>query len=216
MTVSNRPLSTILNESSPGKLPSALQYLRVGRALSGIPRAVRSNALVANELVLDNDKKAAAILFAYARAGGATGELAPVVGVPGAGQVAIGPTGNILCAAADAVTDLEVVYVSHEGELVTETGAQVVGSAFTPAFGRSVAILIAATVLTGVAPGAMAVTARASVPALGDAAADDVGLVQFNAGNVVAGTATVTYIAFPGIGSAEVASAEKLDDLLDF
>jgi hypothetical protein len=220
MTVQDRALRDILNEASPGKLPSAMQSLAVGRAFVGTPRMIRDATVAAapaDTIVLPNAARAAYLFGGYARAGGTTGLLTAIqAGVPAVTQISITPDGNLVMAAADAVTDAEAYYVAHEGDLVVETGVDVVAGVLTPAFARSAVCLIEATVVTGVIPGAKAITARGGAPAAGNAAIGDLGTILFNAADIVNGTATVTYIAYPGLGNAEEATAEKLDNLLDF
>ncbi len=63
---------------------------------------------------------ASAILRATARAGAVTGELTPVAyGVtPATTQIAVAPNGDIVVLAADAITDLDIVYIPEKVEVV--------------------------------------------------------------------------------------------------
>src|SRR3990172_7428687 len=103
-----RTLRSALNESNPNKIAAVLHASAAGAAFAAIPQFFRG-AVVADALVLPEDLRAAAVLAGFRTAGGATGQIIPDIqsAVPAAGEAAPGPTGNILFAAADAVTEAE-------------------------------------------------------------------------------------------------------------
>lgn len=211
-----RSLRAALNESNPNKISDGFRVALAGDALALTPAFIAS-AVTANTIVLAN--KAAFILAAFAVAGGATGALTVVAGVPAAGQVAVSPAGDIVFAAADGVTSAEVTYAAQDGETFTET-VDIVGSAALFLQSKRGVRLVSATVLTSNIPaglGAKTIAARGSAPAAGAAALSTAGTgVAFNAGNVVTGTASVTYIATPGVGAAPLGLAGRLASQVAF
>lgn len=71
-------------------------------------------------LQLPDRARAAAVLRATVRAGGVTGELTPVAygATPATTQIAVAPNGDIVVLAADAITDMDVTYVSERGDVM--------------------------------------------------------------------------------------------------
>jgi hypothetical protein len=197
----SRSLRTILNEGNPNKVGDALHALPAGSALALIPRTVRG-AVVADILVLPSTAKCAVVLSAFAVAGGATGQLAPELAgaTPAAGEAAPSVTGDVEFAAADAVTEAEVIYLAFEGTVFSDlisvdAGGTEQGSLLQ---GRRAAVLLSAEALTGGAPGVDAVAARGTTPGAGEAViAADPTLIEFAAADAVT-SATVTYVAQPG------------------
>lgn len=123
---------------------------------------------------------AASILRATVRAGGVTGELAPQAfgATPATTQIAVAPNGAIVTLTADAITNLDIVYVPERGLVVDYTGPVVAATAVMalPAsiIGNGIVLLLEAEVLTGsvtgkkivLVPGAVApatLSARLSV-----------------------------------------------------
>lgn len=198
-----RTLRAALDESNPNKLPTAAQSLPLGRGLS-LLCLFAADAVASNVLVLPEEQKAGQVLRAYARVGGSTGYktvVAAETAAPAAGQVAITPSGDIRFAAADAVTEAEVIYAPMEGEIF-EDSVEVAASAATLSQSRRALQILSVTVDVGLIPGAKAIAARGSAPAAGSAALSAAGTgLAFNAADVVAGRATVRYIAVPGVGN---------------
>lgn len=193
-----RSVRTVLNEANPNKVADALRSLPAGSALALLPRTVRG-AVVSDLLVLPDDAKAIAIVAAYAVAGGATGAFEPVLGTPAAGKVAASAGGDVEFAAADAVTQAEVVYLAAEGGVFEDLIAVDAGGTEqgTLLQGRRAAVLISAEALAGGAPGVEAVVARGSTPGAGEAAiADNPTKVEFAAADAVT-RARVKYVAQP-------------------
>jgi len=198
----SRTLRAALNESNPNKLPVGGHDVLIGSAL-GLTPAYFEGAVAADILTLPEEAKAAAPLLVFARTGGTTGYKVPTdpETVPLAGEVSITPTGDLIFAAADAVTTVEATYAPIEGDIITEQ-VDVAASVATLLFARRARMLLAVTVDVGVVLGAKLIVPRGTAaPALGEVALDAAGTgVVFNAGDVVAGRATIRYIAAPGVG----------------
>lgn len=214
-----RPLKDVGNEGSQGKLGAFAKDSCQGSAMALVTRTVGQGVVASDVLVLPNTAKAIAILEAYAVAGtSGTGQLAVVA--RGAtlitGQCNITPTGDIAFFTTDAITLAEVTYVTVEGALITEiiTVAASVGPLLA---NKAAKLLIAAEVLTGVVPGAVVVDYRGVTPATTEVAIDDEGTgIVFNAAQVIAGTATVTYIATPAVGTAKNSIGNLLDAEVEY
>lgn len=198
----SRPLRDVLNESNPNKLPSGAQTLRLGDALA-LVTLFASGTVTSDVLSLPESEKAGQITRAFARVGGSTGYktvVAPET-TPAAGECAITPSGDVLFAAADAVTSAEVMYAPVEGE-VFEDVVDAAASAAAFVQGRRALALLSAEVITGAIPGTKTPAARGSAPAAGTAALSAAGTgVAFNAADVVAGSVRLRYLAVPGVGS---------------
>lgn len=200
----SRPLLEALNASNPNNLPAATAAVRLGDALGVAPMRARG-VVTAGVLVLPERFRAAAILAAFATAGAVTGQKTPVPQGTAVAttEVGINAVGNVLFnVGTDAVTEAEVHYVPFEGQLIEEL-VTVAASAAVFNFSRKGNLLLAATVVTGVIPGAKTVDFRAVVPAAGEVTLNALGTgVTFNAADVVAGSATVRYIAQLGVGNS--------------
>jgi hypothetical protein len=195
-----RTLLAVLNESNPNKVSDALHAIKAGDAFALLPSFIAA-AVVSDTLVLPTSAKAMSAMSAFATAGGAPGALAFVAGgAPVAGEFSVSASGDIVFAAADAVTAAEVVYFAVQGEVFTET-VSVAASAAPFSSGRGGVMLLAASVGVGLSLGAKTPVARGSAPAAGEAALSADGLsVAFNAADVVIGSATLTYAITPGTG----------------
>ena len=207
----SRSLFNVFNESNPNKTADAGKLLGMGEAIKLIP-AYFTGTVVANELQLPANAKAAAILSCFRLAGAATGYAAPVLptDVLATDQCKISATGDIRFFGTDAVTSAEVVYVARDGEIYTETITAVASSATLPQ-GKRGTTLLSARVVTGLIPGAKGILQRGATATAGNAALSVDGLsIAFNAADVVAGTVEVSYIAAPGVGVAPASVAAKL------
>lgn len=195
-----RTLLSALNESNPNKVSDALRDVKAGTAFLNAPSFIDS-AVSSDTIILADGNKAALGLAAFASAGGATGPLAFVAGgAPVAGEFSVTPAGDLIFAAADAVTRAEVYFIAVQGEVFTES-LEVAASSAAFSSGRKGAVLLSATITAGLALGPKTPVARGSAPAAGEAAIAADGLsVAFNVADVVAGSATVTYIVTPGSG----------------
>lgn len=168
-----------INRADLNTLADELRKLGFGDMLRALPTTLRRKATAlapglhpATEtaILLANDAKADVILSAYARAGaGALGPLAVVAGVPAAGQCAVAPNGDLVFAAADAWTSVDVVYVPEKADQFTFTGPVVPGTGVmalpVPATAAGVVALLSATALTAGVTGAKNVVAPGAVPA---------------------------------------------------
>jgi len=209
----SQTLQTGLNSLSANQVADGTRIVKLGNALSRGGLTL-SQAVVSDIMVLA--VPATAVVSCYATAGGAPGVKSPVVfSALAAGSVAVNPAGDLEFDNADGVTAAEVVYIGAEGDLITEQ-LTVTASSATLLQSRSAAVLRSVTVDVGVVLGAKAVGPRGAAPALGIANIDNAGTaITFNAGDVVNGTATVSYIAQPGIGTAGESTLGLLSGLQD-
>jgi hypothetical protein len=188
-------LKEALNEAGPNNMADIARGVLLGDALasSGV-RALQGAVVTANRLTLGENAKALAILACYARTGGTTTPITPIFtpGVaPAATQCAVGPEGDILFNAADAITSVDVVYVSPDAD-VEELVLNVVASAAVLPSSKRAWLMISAIVTVGIVLGSKTLVARGSAPAATQfAIADDGATINFNAADVVAGTVTV-------------------------
>lgn len=173
-----------LNRSDLNTLADQLRALAFGDVIASLPTTLRVSATAAStgnfgtvRVVSDQnaDVPAAAVLYASARAGAGTpGVLTPVAygAIPAAGQVAVAPNGRVVTAAADAWTDLDVVYVPEKGTIVEVTANVAANTLTLPTNVTSVGActLLSATALTGGSVGAKIVDLPGAAAAAGEAA----------------------------------------------
>lgn len=159
-----------LNRANANTLSSQLSALKFGNVLLGQTnqqmRKLNPSVLGTSGYTLatlhalrcPDNARAAAVIRATVRAGGVTGELAPQAfgATPATGQIAVAPNGDIVVLAADAITDLDVVYASERGD-VLETFLPVVANVATLPVGgpwaRGVILLLEAEAVTATAAG---------------------------------------------------------------
>lgn len=202
-----------LNTSNPSLVADAERKVRLGDALAKVPAFVRA-PVVANKLVLPSTAKAIRVIACFVTAGGVNGYFVPDAGdaTPATGHVIANQTGDIEFLAADLVTEAEVEYEVCEGEVVTET-ILVAASVGTLNNEKAARQLLSARIVAGVLVGATpAVDVRGTAaPAAGECALSLLGkTIVFNAAEVIAGQAEVTYIATPGVGTAQAALQARL------
>lgn len=128
ITEKSESLKNKINQGNPNVLGDQFRALAFGDVLRALPTTIRKKAPVADAgslatllaLVLPDDAKACSIFRATAKAGAVTGELTPVAygTTPATGQIAVGPNGDIVTLAADAITDLDVVYLPEKYDVV--------------------------------------------------------------------------------------------------
>ncbi len=120
------------NRANANTVADHLRKLRFGNMLLGqavqTKRKLNPSSLgvgsytlgTLHALQLPDHSRAAVIHRATARAGSVTGELTPVAygTTPATGQIAVAPNGDIVTLAADAITDLDVVYSPERGDVV--------------------------------------------------------------------------------------------------
>lgn len=173
---SNPPnIKDSLNDANPNVLPDILRRISIGDLILGQMNQFRRsldmtaaaqandgyNVATLSPIVMrsSNVPPAASIIRATVRAGGVTGELAVQAfgTTPATGQIAVAPNGSIVVLAADAITNLDVVYVPERGLVVDYTGPVVsaTGVMALPAsiIGNGVVLLLEAEVLAGAVVG---------------------------------------------------------------
>lgn len=176
-----------LNRANINTLSSQLSALKLGNVMLGqlnqSLRKVNPSTLgtsgytlaTLHALRVPDNARGASILRATVRAGGVTGELTPVAygTTPATTQIAVAPNGDIVVLAADAITDLDVVYASERGD-VLQTYLPVVSNVLTlPTAGpwaRGVVLLLEAEAVTATSAGAKIILVPgAGAPAAGQA-----------------------------------------------
>lgn len=212
-----------LNRANPNTLPDHLRKARIGDVLgSCVAQTLRDinmdaagvsayNLATLDTLVLPDHAKASVILRAFAKAGTVTGALTPVAhGVtPATTQIAVAPNGNIVTLAADAVTDLDLVYIPEGQGVVFESFFPVVSHVLTlpSALAGRVAVLEEAEAVAGTGTGKKILLARGGSPAAGQAALNLVGsTVTFATADAVTRARVKMFLALD--------SAEQLQNVL--
>lgn len=128
-------LKNVLNQANPNALADAFRVLGVGSFVRALPTTLRlknmatapANPYVGatlQALTLPDDAKANSIFRAFARTGTATAtELAAQAygTTPGTGQIAVAPNGDIVTLAADAWTNVDVVYLPEKCDAIELT-----------------------------------------------------------------------------------------------
>jgi hypothetical protein len=170
-----------LDACNPNTLPDQLKLIALGSLLSGqLPQVRRKvnqvtngasgyNVATLQVLQLPDGASASSIVRATVRAGTVTGELTPVAygTTPATTQIAVAPNGDIVTLAADAITDMDVVYLPERGDVV-EAVFPVVANAIvipTPLTARGVITLLEAESLEGTLVQKMIVLVPGAAPA---------------------------------------------------
>lgn len=213
-----------LNRSDLNTLADQLRALAFGDVIASLPTTLRVSATAAStgnfgtvRVVSDQnaDVPAAAVLYASARAGAGTpGVLTPVAygAIPAAGQVAVAPNGRVVTAAADAWTDLDVVYVPEKGTIVEVTANVAANTLTLPTNVTSVGActLLSATALTGGSVGAKIVDLPGAAAAAGEAALNAAKTTVIFAGADAVTSATVRLLVTASVDvSALLASTSN-------
>jgi len=214
------------DRANPDTLADFARLIALGSLLQGQVNQVRrkvdmdaagtnpNNLATLDALDLPASGKACSIVRATVRAGGVTGELTPVAygTTPATTQIAVGPNGDIVTLAADAITDMDVVYVPERGDVI-ETVFPVTSDAIdlaviAPAIpARGIVLLADVEALEGTATGRKIVLAPgAGAPAAGQARLD-------------VAKDTITFAAADAVTRARVVlvvtAAEQLTDVLE-
>lgn len=194
-----RTIKQVLNEGTLQRLAPAFSTAKLGTLL-GLTALSAVVTVASNIGVLPTTAKARCILRCYSTAGTLTGYLEPTnLATPTTGLVGINQNGDLLFAAADAVTEVEVTYITFEGELVEEV-ITVASNSGTLNNSRRAAILLSATSLVGTLTGGLTNQARAATPTTGQVALGVTGkTVVFAAADAVT-QARVSYITYPTLG----------------
>ena len=207
-----------LDKANPNNLPDLNRLTEIGKALAVIPR---TELLVVAANVATPSQRVGNIQRCFVVAAGAnTGwiGIAASETTPAAGNCAVDPLGDIEFAAADAVTLVEVTYLPIEEDLITEDIPVTAGGVGTLNDTKSSAQIVSATLNAPAAtPGAKVAVARGTL--VGALAAGQFA-VQFDGTTLafvaaeagVACTATVSYHAYPSVGTgSETALGDRLD-----
>jgi len=177
------------DRSNPNTLADLLRSIALGSFLQGqvaqVRRALSPDALGTNPqnlatldaVSLPNSGKANTILRATVRAGGVTGELTPVAygATPATTQCAVGPNGDLVFLAADAITDVDVNYIPERGDVVDTVFPVVTNVLTLPASitDRHVVLLAEVEALVGTTTGQKIILVPgAGAPAAGQARLD--------------------------------------------
>jgi len=210
-----RPLTLVLNESNPNKVPTSLAELKAGNAFGLVARSARI-AVVAGTGVgaLPEGAKAAALVRARVTAGGVTGAFTCLTtdAAPATTQAGVNPLGNIQFLIADAVTEAEIVYFVAEGDIREETIVVAAQIGALPSGIQARQLLTAFDVTVPATPVAKTVSARGNAPGAGTASVSvDGDSIRFGDAGVL--SARVRYIAFPLTGQSV---NEKLQSNVNF
>ena len=192
-----------LNKGNPNSIAVALQMLAAGEALAILPRTVRGT-VAAHKLSLPEDGKAGGILNVYGMGTTPGWKVALAHGsnaAPATGEAKVDGAGDIVFAAADAITAAVVRYFPIEGEIWEDT-IDIATNVGTLLGGRRAICILSATRLTGGALGVSTPVFRPATPTAGQVAivGTDDSQVAFPAADAVT-RATIRYLAIPGVGA---------------
>lgn len=183
-TANNTNLDS-LNRGNPNSIGDLAQAVKLGSVLAGnVPQqlygvdfdaegANPGNLATVDALALPDGQKAAVILRAYARTGTAgAGPLAIAAAdaTPLTGEIAVAPNGNIVTLAADALTDVDVIYEPHRGDVIESVFPAAADVITLPASvtGRKVVAALEVEAVEGTATGnKIVLTPGAGAPAAG-------------------------------------------------
>lgn len=203
-------LQNNIDRANPNSIADQFRLIKLGQTLRQDVklnlRKLNPNALgvgpedlaTLHAVVLPNDAKAGIVLRAFARAGGVTGELTVAArhATPSTGQIGVSPAGNIVVLAADAITNLDVVYLPERGDVYQTVQLPVTTHVLTlpAALSGKALTLIRAEAITGTVTGRKKILAPgAGAPAAGQARLNIAGTtVTFNSGTDVVTAAVVT------------------------
>lgn len=175
-------LKNALNRANLQSLTALLSTIAFGNVVRVFTTSLRGNKPVAagasnpyvvqsgaQSLILPEDAKAMAIRYAYARTGSGTQGLltvdATAASAPAAGHVKISPNGDIMFAAADAWTSVDVVYEPEKQDVQEFTGLGVASNALTLPTAPGLAVmLLEVESLAGTHTGKFAVIAPGGSP----------------------------------------------------
>lgn len=162
INVKDECLKNHLNQANPNGLPNMFNVIQLGNVLRSLPVKLVKQApapdagslATVDVIVLPDDAKASNVLRCTVRAGGATGEFTDKgYGVtPTTTTFAVTPNGDIaFLHAGDLVTDVDVLYVPDQYDIVELTLPVAVGLVVIPAaiVARGVLFLMEATLTAG-------------------------------------------------------------------
>lgn len=125
----------LLDQANPSALATLLQRAKLGTILRALPVRLWQAKPVANPydlatnqaFVLPDDCKAASIVAAYGRVGGVTAGPLTIAAYsasaphPATGEISVSPNGNVVLLAADAWTQVDVLYIPEKLDVVELT-----------------------------------------------------------------------------------------------
>lgn len=217
-------LSNALDRGNLGQMGDGFRAIKLGTALTllltvwayGAVPAVGATGKPAtvNTIALPNNAKAASIVSAYARTGtGTCGPLTVVASgtIPGAGEIAVSPDGDIVTAAADAYTLVDVCYHPVYGDLVEDLELTVSSNAATipTRYQGKVLMLVKAEALTGTVTGRQYVDKPgASLSSQECALALNKNTVNFKNTDAVT-SCKLSFLMYPSVNAHETLLAES-------
>lgn len=216
-------LKTSINKADPNVLADELRSLKFGDVLASIPTTLRTSTTAASTGNLatvravssqSSNIPAASVVWAYAKAGtAAPAQLTPVAygTTPAAGQIAVAPNGKIVTLAADAWTNLDVVYLPEKGDQFSVTLPVSANTLTLPTNMTTpgASTLLAVTVLAGGSVGDKIVLVPGSAPAAGQAALNAAKTtVVFAAADAVT-SATVTVLCSSSVSVSAALDADS-------
>lgn len=218
-------LKDAVNRANPQAVADELRKLEFGTVLraqvpqclyKAAPAASSAQLATLQAFVLPNNGKAVTILSAYGRAGGVTSGYLTIKdnGVtPGSGEIAVAPNGDIVVLAADAWTNVDIVYIPQMGEEITISLPVVSNDLTIPAtyVSQGVLKLVSATSTAGTLTGALIVLAdSASAPATTKALLDlGHAKVKFAVADAVTAATVVLSLAPASGGTAVLLDAAE-------
>lgn len=160
-------LKDMLNKANPQELADFLRYCKLGDMVRSLPVRLCKQAPAAGSgynlstidvITLPADAKAAYILRATSRAGTTCDELTPKAfgATPATTECAVTPCGDLAFNhSTDAITDVDVLYVPEQGEVVEFEGAVSTGVLTLPSAwtARGVLLLMEAEATAGTLTG---------------------------------------------------------------
>jgi len=208
-----------LNRADLNVLADEFRSLALGNIVASLPTTLRTCSAAADVgtagYVLSkqsSDIPAAAVLWAYAKAGSGTpGQLSVVAygTAPSAGEIGIAPNGKIVTASADAWTNVDVCYVPEKGDQFTVTLPVASNTLTLPTniTTPGASTLLSVVVNTGSSVGPKIVEVAGASPGSGEACFNAAKTqVKFNSGDAVT-NATVTVLCSAAIDVSAALSA---------
>jgi hypothetical protein len=181
MTISH---TDALNNAKPETICDLFRAIELGSLLRAqLPQVLRRktpatpiyNLATLQTIQLPATARAANIVRATSLVGTVTGELTPVAygTTPTTGQVAVGPNGNIVVLATDAITSLDVIYTPERGDVMDIASYPVASNVLTlptSVTSKGVVLLLEVQALTGTSAGNKVILVPgAGAPAAGQA-----------------------------------------------
>lgn len=216
--------SDSLDRGNLGQIGDGLRALKFGTAMTAllsswllavVPAvAAAGKPVTVDTIALPVGAKAQRVLEAYARSGtGTLGPLAVVASgtIPAAGQIAVSPDGDIVTAAADAWTRVDVLFVPLYADAVEDVVLDVVAHVATipSAYTNKVLNVLRAEATVGTVLGQKYVDMPGAAAATGEAALSlGKNTIVFAAADVVT-KAKVTLALFPAVNARDVLLAES-------